>query len=134
MTLMGTQTVMATTMATPIATATVKRNSQPTEIVLVMEPFLTPDRRGLQVWDCISGNWMDCDGTDSPCVQLTAGPATDSSSHENQQEGHEQQHAVSLLFGGKALAAYTDIEATLHRVVAGSRNRRAVIYGQIVDR
>jgi hypothetical protein len=92
-----------------------------------MEPFLTPDRRGLQVWDCISGNWMDCDGTDSPCVQLTAGPATDSSSHEIQQEGHEQQHVVSLLFGGTALA-------TLHRVVAGSRNRRAVIYGQKVDR
>jgi hypothetical protein len=109
--------------------------------LLVMEPFLTPDSRGLQVWDRISGDWMDCDGPNSPCVQLNAGAGAGtgtgtggSSSHEHQQEGHGQHQVVSLLFGGKALAAHTDIEATLHRVVAGSRNRRAVIYGQKVDR
>jgi hypothetical protein len=105
--------------------------------LLVMEPFLTPDSRGLQVWDRISGDWMDCDGPNSPCVQLNAGAGAGtgtgtggSSSHEHQQEGHGQHQVVSLLFGGKALAAHTDIEATLHRVVAGSRNRRAVIYEQ----
>jgi hypothetical protein len=93
--------------------------------LLVMEPFLSPDSRGLQVWDRIGGNWMDCDGPDSPCVHLaTAGTGTDTQGHE-----HPRQ-IVSLLFGGKALAAHTGIEATLHRVVTGSRNRRAVIYEQ----
>lgn len=94
--------------------------------LLVMEPFLSPDSRGLQVWDRVSNDWMDCDGPDSPCLHLT----TDSDTSERQGHNHPQQQVVSLLFGGKALAAHTGIEATLHRVVTGSRNRRAVIYEQ----
>jgi isopenicillin N synthase-like dioxygenase len=108
--------------------------------LLVMEPFLSPDSRGLQVWDRVSGDWMDCDGPDSPCLHLTTGGAgTDSntscssrssSERQGQHEPPRQQQIVSLLFGGKALAAHTGIEATLHRVVTGTRNRRAVIYEQ----
>ena len=103
--------------------------------LLVMEPFLSPDSRGLQVWDRVGGDWMDCDGPDSPCAHLaTSGSVSDiSSCGSSERQGHEpprQQQVVSLLFGGKALAAHTGIEATLHRVVTGSRNRRAVIYEQ----
>jgi hypothetical protein len=96
-----------------------------------MEPFLSPDSRGLQVWDRVGGNWMDCDGPDSPCLNLAADASTNNSSSEGQGQGHEHpRQVVSLLFGGKALAAHTGIEPTLHRVVTGSRNRRAVIYEQ----
>jgi hypothetical protein len=106
--------------------------------LLVMEPFLSPDSRGLQVWDRVGGDWMDCDGPESPCLHLATGADEDTNSREGQGQGqgqgqHEhprQQHIVSLLFGGKALAAHTGIEATLHRVVTGSRNRKAVIYEQ----
>jgi hypothetical protein len=99
--------------------------------LLVMEPFLSPDSRGLQVWDRIGGNWMDCDGPESPCLNLAADASTNNSSSEGQGQGHEHpRQVVSLLFGGKALAAHTGIEPTLHRVVTGSRNRRAVIYEQ----
>jgi isopenicillin N synthase-like dioxygenase len=100
--------------------------------LLVMEPFLSPDSRGLQVWDRVGGNWMDCDGPDSPCLHLApdTDPDTNTSCSERQGHEHPRQQVVSLLFGGRALAAHTGIEATLHRVVAGSRNRRAVIYEQ----
>jgi hypothetical protein len=85
--------------------------------LLVMEPFLCPHSRGLQVWDRINNCWMDCDGPDSP-LRLVL------------DEQQQQTHTISLIFGGKALAAQTGIEATLHRVVTGSRNRRIVIYEQ----
>jgi hypothetical protein len=93
--------------------------------LLVMEPFLSTDSRGLQVWDRVGGNWMDCDGPDSPCLHSTTDAGTNTS-----YSGNSERQVVSLLFGGKALAAHTGIEATLHRVVTGSRNRRAVIYEQ----
>jgi hypothetical protein len=99
-----------------------------------MEPFLSPDSRGLQVWDRVGGDWMDCDGPESPCLHLATGADTSTNSRSSEGQGqHEhprQQQVVSLLFGGKALAAHTGIEATLHRVVTGSQNRRAVIYEQ----
>lgn len=90
--------------------------------VLVLEPFLCQETTGLQVWDRERGDWMDCDGPNSPAASLW-----------------EKQLEVMLLFVGKAMTTATEsssscssapIEPTLHRVVTGDRPRRTVIYEQ----
>lgn len=79
--------------------------------LLVMETVLNLDTPGLQVWDKQTSKWLDCDGPKSPAHLFP-------------------DQCVSLIFGGKALAAHSSIEPTLHRVVAGHCQRRTVIYEQ----
>jgi hypothetical protein len=81
--------------------------------LLVVEPFLCPYTRGLQVWNRTTGTWMDVDGPASPVSSLW-----------------ETGQEVMLLFGGKALGAACNLEPTLHRVVLGSEPRSTVIYEQ----
>ena len=79
--------------------------------LLVLEPFLCPYTRGLQVWDRTKNTWMDCDGPNSEIVCSFG--------------------KVMLLFAGKGLQdAVPEIQPTSHRVVAGDRPRRTVIYEQ----
>jgi hypothetical protein len=110
--------------------------------LLVLEPFLCPTTRGLQVWDRIDGTWLDCDGPDSLLGQYirhcTAAPSLSS---WNDPCKETEPAEVMLLFSGKglvnALAAIEPSDSmtsafapTLHRVVMGDEPRRTVIYEQ----
>jgi hypothetical protein len=90
----------------------VKQHVDPS--LLVLEPFLCPNVRGLQVWDRTRQTWLDCDGPESPMHALA-----------------KKEQAVMLLFVGKGLQAHLpELEPTLHRVVASEGPRRTVIYEQ----
>ena len=94
----------------------VKQHVDPS--LLVIEPFLSPDVQGLQVWNRSSSRsndekkqWIDCDGPDSPMHLFP-------------------NHEVMVLFVGKALQEHIHLEPTIHRVVTPSGPRRTVIYEQ----
>jgi hypothetical protein len=88
--------------------------------LLVVEPFLCPETTGLQVWDRIRNEWMDCDGPESPILSAVL-----------RDDDNNDDPQCMLLFCGKALsAAVPEIEPTLHRVVTGHCPRRTVIYEQ----
>lgn len=80
--------------------------------LLVVEPFLCPETTGLQVWDRVHQCWLEVDGPDSPAVDV------------------QGDHEVMVVFLGKALAAATGWEPTLHRVVTGHGPRKTIIYEQ----
>jgi hypothetical protein len=77
--------------------------------LLVLEPFLCPHERGLQVFDAFVKEWIDCDGPLSPVHGQT----------------------VMCLFAGKAFCRHVpSVQPTLHRVVASTGSRRSIVYEQ----
>ena len=91
---------------TPIA---VKAHVDPS--LCVVEPFIWPFSRGLQLWH--KGKWLECDGPNSPLLP------------------DEPNQCQLLLFAGKALQMAAGLpSATVHRVVQGHCPRKTVIYEQ----
>lgn len=79
--------------------------------LLVVEPFLCPTTRGLQVWDRQNQGWLDCDGPDSPLlrrVQLVIDEQKRQRQKRQDDANANAEHdndtgEVMLLFAGKAL-------------------------------
>ena len=111
--------------ATPLA---VKAHVDPS--LCVVEPFLWPFSRGLQIWH--HGQWLDCDGPQSPLLhrQSPRQQQQQQQPHDDDDDGCTSKCTL-LLFAGRALQQAAQLpKATLHRVVHGECPRRTVIYEQ----
>ncbi|KAL7574456.1 hypothetical protein ACA910_015826 [Epithemia clementina (nom. ined.)] len=111
--------------STPLA---VKAHVDPS--LCVVEPFLCPSSRGLQIWH--RGQWLDCDGPESPLhdKQLLWRDQNSLVSRSDADSDNDDECRL-LLFAGKALQEAVELPAaTLHRVVKGTGPRKTVIYEQ----